>query len=293
MPNKRLLLRRRKAAKNTQKITRTMEMISLAYLQRAQHAVVSARPYSEALRGAVRVLAAAGAKVEHPLLAVRTPAKSAVVVVIASDRGLCGGFNMNIVGRAEKLLARLAAENCKASVIAVGKQAARIPDMHGASVERVIAGVAHKPRFVDAEGLAGELMDRYSSAAVDAAYIVHSEYHSLMSHGVAETRLLPMDGPAAGGDGGQARGKAVVDVIFHPDAERILAAALPLMVKNAVFFALLQNAAGEHAARRLAMKNATEAAGEMISRITRTYNRTRQAMITREIAEIVGGAEAL
>ena len=291
MPTKRQLLTRRKAAGNTQKITSTMERVSMAYLHRAQTAVVNSRPYRQALARTMRVLAAAGGeKVAHPLLAVREPARSAAVVVLGSDRGLCGSFNANIAVRAQKLLGRLAAEDCKAQVTVVGKKVGRMLE-HTGAVTSVLSGISHKPGFSHADDLAGGLMSRYTAGEIDALILVYSEFRSMLNQEVKETRLLPL-APSVS-DAGEAGAAGPADVIFHPEPERILAQVLPMMIKNLMFNAMLESAAGEHAARRLAMKNATDAAEDMITMLTRRYNRTRQSMITQEIAEIVGGVEAL
>lgn len=296
MPTSRELLNRRKAVSNTRKITKTMELVATAKLQKAQQAAVASRPYARTLREVMGELAAASEGIDHPLLRVRKPLRKSVVLIITSDRGLCGAFNTNVLRQAFALLEKLTGEGREIELAAIGKKAVSALAYRGHDVARKWTGISDKPTFEHADEIATGLIERYAEQQIDETYIVYSEFISISKQKARVERLLPLsalDEGNGGGEGEEPHGAESADYIFHPSPEEILAEMLPLVIKNSIFNAMLQNAAGEHAARRLAMKNATDAADDMIVAITRQYNRMRQARITQEIAEIVGGAEAL
>ena len=298
MPTSRELLNRRKAVSNTRKITKTMELVATAKLQKAQQAAVESRPYARTLREVMGELAAASAGIDHPLLRVRKPLRKSVVLIITSDRGLCGAFNTNVLRKAFALLEKLTGEGREIELAAIGKKAVSALTYRGHDVAQKWTGISDKPTFEQADEIATGLIERYAEKQIDETYIAYSEFVSISKQEARVERLLPLS--ALGGGEGESESKGAephgagrADYIFHPSPEEILTEMLPLVIKNSIFNAMLQNAAGEHAARRLAMKNATDAADDMIVAITRQYNRMRQARITQEIAEIVGGAEAL
>lgn len=296
MPTSRELLNRRKAVSNTRKITKTMEMVATAKLQKAQQAAVESRPYARTLREVMGELAAASEGIDHPLLRVRKPLRKTVVLIITSDRGLCGAFNTNVLRKAFALLEKLTGEGREIELAAIGKKAVSALTYRGHDVAQKWTGISDKPTFEHADEIATGLIERYAEKQIDETYIAYSEFVSISKQEARVERLLPLsalDEGNGGGDGEEPHGAGRADYIFHPSPEEILTEMLPLVIKNSIFNAMLQNAAGEHAARRLAMKNATDAADDMIVAITRQYNRMRQARITQEIAEIVGGAEAL
>lgn len=296
MPTSRELLNRRKAVSNTRKITKTMELVATAKLQKAQQAAVESRPYARTLREVMGELAAASEGIDHPLLRVRKPLRKTVVLIITSDRGLCGAFNTNVLRKAYALLEKLTGEGREIELAAIGKKAVSSLTYRGHDVAQKWTGISDKPTFEHADEIATGLIERYAEQQIDETYIAYSEFVSISKQEARVERLLPLsalDEGNGGGDGEEPHGAGSADYIFHPSPEEILAEMLPLVIKNSIFNAMLQNAAGEHAARRLAMKNATDAADDMIVAITRQYNRMRQARITQEIAEIVGGAEAL
>ncbi len=322
MANTRQFLKRRKAVQSTRKITRTMELVATARLQRAQAAALRARPYALHLRETVRELVETAGEngIRHPLLERRERISNAAVVVLTADRGMCGSFNSNILRAARDLLDRLAASGTRAEITCVGRKGLAALKWHGIPVAESYMGISDKPDYAVAREIAGRLSADYTAGRIDAAFLVFSRFESVSRQVPCAERLLPLGAVASGGcagalgrvaDGtpaaedavsGKPRGieaallrsaAPIGGFMYHPSPAEILNGILPLWAETSIFAAMLENAAGEQAARRLAMKNATDNADEMIMLLTRWYNRARQGKITQEIAEIVGGAEAL
>lgn len=301
MANTRILLRRRKSIRNTRKITKTMEKVATAKLAKAQSAAVAARPYTRKLKEIIGQVAASGGEIRHPLLEAHPEPKNAVLILLTSDRGLCGAFNANLVRQAQGLIAELKAQGRRLEFIVQGKKGIGAFKYLNLPMAERLAGVSDKPSFARAEEIAGKLLRAYEDLKVDEVYLVYATFKSATSQVPKHETLLPLAGlrgeesAAAVKEGGDARAAkaAGAGFLFHPDPKTILAQVLPLVVKMALFTAMLENAASEHAARRVAMKNATDNADEMIKLLTRQYNRARQGKITQEIAEIVGGSNAL
>ena len=312
MANPRALLKRRGSITNTRKITKTMEMVATARLARAHQAAVAARPYARGLEELIADLSADADSFSHPLLQAHPHPKRAAVVVITSDRGLCGAFNSNIVRQARDLREELAGRGLEAEFVAHGRKAAAAMKRAGWKVTKAYVGVSDKPAYARADEIGSALIARYAAGELDEVHVVYSSFASRTAQVPCVTRILPMAAPAgwcgpsdrkgpqgppsaqapALGGGAEAGSRRRAWYLFHPGAAHILAAVLPLAVKNGIFAAMLETCAGEHAARRVAMKNATDAADDMIGSLTRQYNRARQYKITQEIAEIVGGVEA-
>ncbi|MCX7805890.1 MAG: ATP synthase F1 subunit gamma [Planctomycetota bacterium] len=322
MANARLFLKRRKAIQSTRKITRTMELVATARLQRTQAAALRARPYATHLSETVAELVEAAGEnaVRHPLLERRERMAAATVVILTADRGMCGSFNSNILRRAQELLDRLEASGTRVNVVCAGRKGLATLKWRGVPVAESYTGISDKPDYAAARKIAGKLTGDYVADRIDGAFLVFSRFESVSRQVPCVEQLLPLEmilssgcggalGRAAEGtlaaedavsgrrrtvEGYQARPPVPVGgFMYHPSPARILDGILPLWVETSVFAAMLENAAGEQAARRLAMKNATDNADEMIALLTRRYNRARQGKITQEIAEIVGGAEAL
>jgi F-type H+-transporting ATPase subunit gamma len=260
--------------------------------------MLASRPYSAELGSTLHRVATRAADehgaVPHPLLAVHEP-RRVLLVVMTSDRGLCGAFNSNIFRQARTLHAELSGRSIAPEYVAHGRKAAAAIRRAGWPVTKAYLGVSDKPAYARAEEIGGALIARYLAGEIDEAHVVYSSFASRTAQVPCTVRLLPMAAPAVKGAAaapGEAAARRRAWYIFHPGAAEILAAVLPLALKNSVFTAMLDTTAGEHAARRLAMKNATDAADEMIGALTRAYNRARQYKITQEIAEIVGGVEA-
>ncbi|MBM3886038.1 MAG: ATP synthase F1 subunit gamma [Gemmatimonadetes bacterium] len=274
-----------KSVENTRKITRTMEMVATSKMKRAQDRVVAARPYARALADVIASLYAPELAERFPLL--RQPAQEAraAVVLLTSNRGLAGAFNANLIKEARALLARLEAAGTAVELHVVGKKGAGYFRYVGRAMQTERADITDRPTAADAASLVDGLMTRFVDGALDAVYVVGSRFNSVLSTPPTAERVLPVQPPA-----GAAGTK---DYLLFPSAEAILTELLPSYVRNAVYRALVETAAAEQAARRTAMKSATDNAGEMLTLLRRTYNRARQAQITQEIAEIVGGASAL
>jgi F-type H+-transporting ATPase subunit gamma len=300
MANTRVLVRRRKSVRNTRKITKTMEKISTAKLAKAQNAAMAARPYSNKLKEIIASVAGASGGVKHPLLEAHDNPKKAVVIVLTADRGLCGAFNSNIIRLAKSLVAELKAKGRELSFIVQGKKGIGAFKYMNLPVAERLIGVSDKPAYSRAEAIADKLIQQYSNREIDEVYMVYASFKSSAVQLPKQEMILPLT--SLKGDDAADKTKAAAaagakkqpsDYLFHPDPKTILAQVLPLVVKMALFTAMLENTASEHAARRVAMKNATDSADEMIKNLTREYNRARQGKITQEIAEIVGGANAL
>lgn len=274
-----------KSVENTRKITRTMEMVATSKMKRAQDRVVAARPYARALADVIASLYNPALAERFPLL--RQPAKEgrAAVILLTSNRGLAGAFNANLIKEARSLITKLERVGTHVELHVVGKKGVGYFRYVGRAVAVSRTDITDKPTAADAASLVESLMARFISADLDAVYVVGSRFNSVLSTPPTADRVLPVQPPAA--KGGQK------DYLLYPSAEAILTELLPSYVRNAIYRALVETVAAEQAARRTAMKNATDNAGDMLNLLRRTYNRARQAQITQEIAEIVGGASAL
>ena len=302
MANTRVLVRRRKAVRNTRKITKTMERISTAKLAKAQNAAVAARPYARMLKEIAGKVAAAAGEVKHPLLEVHEPAKAALVIVLTSDRGLCGAFNSNVIKQARTLIAELQGQGRQLQFIVQGKKGIGAFKFLKLPIAERLIGVSDKPTYARAAAIADKLIAAFAKHELDEVYLVSSAFKVGGQQLPKQEKILPLANvasePRASASGNDraltaAARKQTTEYLFHPDPQALLSQVLPQMVKMTIFAAMLENTASEHAARRVAMKNATDSADEMIKYLTRAYNRARQGKITSEIAEIVGGANAL
>jgi F-type H+-transporting ATPase subunit gamma len=286
MAKARELKGRIRSVQNTRKITRTMEMVSTSKLKRAQDRVAAARPYAERLAGVIQRLLTPELAARYPLLRQPAQVRKAAVVLITSNRGLAGAFNANLIREARGLLHRLRAQGTQAELHAAGKKGIQFFRFAGEDLRSAVSDISDRPGAADAERLVDALTQRFIDGDLDAVYVVYAKFNSALSTPPAVIDLLPVV-PPEGADTGDA------DYILEPGADEILGQILPLYVRNSVYRALVETSAAEHGARRTAMKNATDNAGDLLEDLTRTYNRIRQAAITQEIAEIVGGAAAL
>lgn len=293
MANTRQILRRRKAARSTRKITKTMEKVATAKLAKAQNAAVASRPYASKLKEIIGDVAGASSSFQHPLLEARPHPKKAVVIVLTSDRGMAGAFNVNIINKGKVLIKELQAKNIAQEYIVQGKKGIASFRYMNLPVAEKLVGISDKPSYAKAEEIANRLILQYSRGEIDAAYIVYSGFKPASVNVPVVDKILPLSSLTGDEPKTAAAKGPTQNYIFHPDPKQILEGILPMVVKMAIFTAMLQNTAAEHAARRLAMKNATDSADDMIKNLTRSYNRARQGKITQEIAEIVGGAAAL
>jgi F-type H+-transporting ATPase subunit gamma len=274
-----------KSVENTRKITRTMEMVATSKMKRAQDRVVAARPYANSLTEVIANLYTPELAERFPLLRQPAEIKKAAVVVLTTNRGLAGAFNANLLKEARVLLARLKDENVEPELHVIGKKGLGYFRYVGRTVASSRIDLTDRPTAQNAAEIADPLIERFASGEIDAVYVVYAKFQSALSTPPATLTVLPVTPPERKG--------SQPDYILLPSAEVILTQLLPSYVRNSVYRALVETVAGEQGARRTAMKNATDNAGEMLNVLRRTFNRARQAQITQEIAEIVGGASAL
>ena len=274
-----------KSVENTRKITRTMEMVATSKMKRAQDRVVSARPYAKSLTEVIANLYTPELAERFRLLRQPAEIKKAAVVVLTTNRGLAGAFNANLLKEARGLLARLKEKNVEPELHVIGKKGLGYFRYVGRAVASSRIDVTDRPTAQNAAEIVDPLIGRFASGEIDAVYVVYARFNSALSTPPSTLTVLPVTPPERAG--------AQPDYLLLPSAEEILTQLLPSYVRNSVYRALVETAAGEQGARRTAMKNATDNAGDMINVLRRTFNRARQAQITQEIAEIVGGAAAL
>jgi F-type H+-transporting ATPase subunit gamma len=267
------------------KITRAMELIATSRIAKAQIRVAQAQPYTQKMTDVIRNIAAAGG-LRHPLLE-RRDVRTIGVLIVTSDRGLAGGYNSNVIRMAERAMAAHRANGLQIRLYVVGKKSQGYFRYRRYPIEHVFLGVTDTPTYGDARGIANILLNEYEEGAVDAVEAYTTRYVSALTQTPVHWPLLPIEPPEA------TVGAGSVSYSFEPSPEEILSRLLPRYLEGTVFGILLEASASEHAARRRAMKAATENAEELTRVLTREANQARQAEITTEISEIVGGAEAL
>lgn len=280
MASMRDIKRRIKSIKSTQQITKAMKMVAAAKLRKAQERVIQARPYATAIKETLGRLASVATDVSNPLLEVRE-VKNVGYILVTADRGLCGGYNTNII--------RLARNEVRgkdnSSMVTVGRKGRDFFRRNNANIISEFLGLGEEIDFVDAKTIAATAMDLYIKGELDEVNLIYTEFGSALNQKPTIIKLLPIEPPAETG--------SKVDYIYEPNAEVVLNQLLPKYVETTIFRALLESKASEQGARMTAMGSATDNAREMIGKLTLTFNRARQAAITREISEIVGGAAAL
>ncbi len=285
------LKRRIRSVQNTKKITKTMELVSTSKLKRAQDRVVGARPYAQALADVIGQLYSPELAERFPLL--RQPGhtgrgagvRRAALLLITSNRGLCGAFNANLIREARRRLEELEKQDTHTELHLVGKKGISYFKFTKRNIVSQRVDIGDRPTLDHAAELAKPLMERFSNGDLDAVDVVFAKFNSAVSTPPTTLRVLPITPPE--------KRRSAVNYILKPSAAEILEQLLPLYVQNQFYRALVETAAAEHGARRTAMKNATDAGSDMLTILQRTFNRARQAQITQELAEIVGGAEAL
>ncbi|GAB2600921.1 F0F1 ATP synthase subunit gamma [Streptomyces capparidis] len=291
----RVYKRRIKTVTATKKITKAMEMISASRIAKAQRQVAASTPYANELTHAVTAVAT-GSNTRHPLTTEAENPTRAAVLLITSDRGLAGGYSSNAIKAADQLTQRLRAEGKEVVSFVVGRKGAGYYSFRNRPVERSWTGFTDKPTYADAKEVASALIEAFttetSEGGVDELHMVFTEFVSMITQTPVGKRLLPLSLEESEQEA-PAKGEVLPLYEFEPSAEGVLDALLPRYVESRIYNALLQSAASEHAARRRAMKSATDNAEEIIKSLTRLANAARQADITQEISEIVGGANAL
>jgi F-type H+-transporting ATPase subunit gamma len=307
MASLRDIRKRIRSVKNTRQITKAMKMVAAAKLRKAQDAIIAARPYAQMLDQIISDLAARSADEEmaHPLLTAR-PIRRAEVVVLTSDRGLAGGFNSNVIRRANRYLYENGSLE-RIQMSTVGRKGFDFFRQRGQAIRKDFGGLYQRLSYLAAREVAQELTASFLNGEVDAVYVVYNEFLSAISQKVNLTQILPLqtfssgEAPAAtpGAPSGltspakAVTGPALVDFKYEPGRPEVLDRLVPQAVSIKLYRALLESVASEHGARMSAMENATSNATDMIASLSLHYNRTRQAVITKELMEIVSGAEAL
>ncbi|SFF34936.1 F-type H+-transporting ATPase subunit gamma [Actinacidiphila alni] len=295
----RVYKRRIKSVTATKKITKAMEMIAASRIVKAQRQVAASSPYAEELTRAVTAVAT-GSNTKHPLTTEAENPTRAAVLLVTSDRGLAGGYSSNAIKAADRLTERLRAEGKDVDSYLIGRKAVAYYGFRERQVTDSWTGFSDSPSYADAKAVAAPLIEAVlketAEGGVDELHIVFTEFVSMMTQTPVDRRLLPLslDEEAASGlEQRITKGEILPLYEFEPSAEGVLDALLPRYVESRIYNALLQAAASEHAARRRAMKSATDNAEDLIKSLTRLANAARQADITQEISEIVGGASAL
>jgi F-type H+-transporting ATPase subunit gamma len=298
----RVLRRRIKTTRSTKKITKAMELVATSRIAKAQERVAASLPYAEAITGVLTALAT-NTNAKHPLLVAREPEHRAGVLLITSDRGLCGGYNVNAIRTAEQLIARLKNEGKQVALYVIGRKGIAYYTFRGRELAGKWSGFSEQPRFDDAKKVGELLIEAFVNGAddgpdhhgedgilgVDELHIVYTQFKSLMTQ-VPDARIFA---PMQVEDRELGPGEILPAYEFEPNAEELLDELLPKYINTRIYAALLDSAASESASRRRAMKSATDNAEEMIKKLTREMNSARQSAITQEISEIVGGANAL
>jgi F-type H+-transporting ATPase subunit gamma len=288
MASLRAIRARIKSVKGTQKITKAMKLVSAAKLRRAQDAVLRARPYAELIEDMLTRMAGEGEVAPHALLATR-PVRKVEILVLTSDRGLCGGFNSNIVRRLQRFFVDHGNEYEKITVTTIGRRGRDFAKKRGIDIRRDFPGMLGKLQFRNAQDVADDLVAQFSTGEVDKVFLLYNKFQSALVQKVTLTQLLPVqpsNTPVTGVN-------ASTDFLYEPSQGDVLSSLLPKYLGMQIWRAMLESEASEHGARMTAMDSATKNAKEMIARYTLMYNRARQAAITKELMEIVSGAEAL
>ncbi|WP_112675974.1 F0F1 ATP synthase subunit gamma [Micromonospora vinacea] len=297
----RVLRQRIRSAKSMKKITKAMELVATSRIAKAQARVQASLPYAQAITGVLTALAS-NARIDHPLLTPRERVRRAGVLLVTSDRGLAGGYSSNAIRMAESLIARLKADGKEPVLYVIGRKGVGFYRFRERPIEANWTGFSEQPSFEDARTVGETLIKAFTAGAddvdggagadgvvgVDELHIVYTEFHSLMTQSPVTKVIGPMqveDRPRSEG--------LLPAYEFEPEAEALLDALLPRYINTRIYAALIESAASESASRRRAMKSATDNAEEMIEKYTREMNSARQAGITQEISEIVGGANAL
>ncbi len=302
------LRRRVRTTRSTKKITKAQELVATSRIARAQQRVEASRPYTEAITHVLTALAS-NASVDHPLLVARERVRRAGVLVVTSDRGLCGAYNANVIRTAEQLIARLRGDGKQVALYVIGRKGVTYYRFRNREIAGSWTGFSEQPRFDNAREVGETLIDAFVAGAddleggvdggadgvlgvggvlgVDELHVVSTQFRSLMTQTPVARFLAPMQVEE------REHGGPMPAYEFEPDPEELLDALLPKYINTRIYAALIDSAASESASRRRAMKSATDNAEEMIKTLTRQMNTARQAAITQEISEIVGGANAL
>jgi F-type H+-transporting ATPase subunit gamma len=286
MQKARDIRRRIRSVQSTRQITHTMEMVAASKMRRAEERVRAARPYAAKLTEVISGLFAPELAEKYPILRQPDEIRRSALILLTSNRGLAGAFNVNLIRTARTTLEKLRGDGVDVEFSVVGRKGINFFRFRREAMVSERVDITDKPSMADAHSLIGPLIPRFENGELDAVDIIYAQFKSALSTPPAIMRVLPVESSS----GGTTRAS---NYIFAPSSEDILTFVLPLYVRNAVYRALVETAAAEQGARRTAMKNATDNADDLIKTLTRQYNSARQSQITQELTEITGGAEAL
>ena len=290
MASQQHIKRRIRSARNTEKITKAMELVAASRLRRAQARIEALRPYADRMQQlTVEIAAAQGAVHDQPLLERREP-RAVAVLALTADRGKAGAFNANIVRRSFEIAREQRAAGRDVHWLAVGRRGVSTLRFRGERTEADYTGITDRPRYADAAAIAKRVAEMYAEGEVDQVSMVYNRFVSALSQEVAEVELLPIPEEVVTGEPPVTIEGSYIE---EPDPREILAHLLPTYLEVTIYRALLESTASEHGARMTAMRNASENAGDLIDHLTLQMNRARQAEITQEILEVVAGADAL
>lgn len=290
MPTLRDIRKRLKAIQNTRKITAAMKMVAAAKMRKVQDRMLNFRPYAQRMELVLSDLARVAEREIHPLLALRMK-KTVEVVVLTSDKGLCGAFNTNILKAAYKYIDGLKKENVEVSLSVVGRKSRDFFRRRNIPMRNQWIGLSGRISYANAQEIAGNLIEGYTGEAFDEVVVIYNEFKSMIAQKVTMIKLLPVG--TLGAEEGQKEQSMTADYLYEPSRAAIFERLLPKYVEIQIYRALLESSAAEEAARMAAMENATKNCSELITKVTLLANKVRQASITKELMDIVGGVEAL
>jgi F-type H+-transporting ATPase subunit gamma len=286
-----------KSTQNMRKVTRALEMVSAAKIRRAQDMMKASRPYARSMRKVIAHVAQASTDFSHPFLTQRDSIARVGYIVVSTDRGLCGGLNSNLFRRLLPAIAEWRKQGVEVDVVAIGQKAISFfRRIKGVNLIGSVSHLGEKPKLEQLVGVIKVMMDVYTSNGLDRVFLAYNDFVNTMTQKPTIDALLPLPAVAAemeNTDGAKLEQKNEWDYIYEPDAQTVLEHVLARYVESLVYQAALENLASEHAARMVAMKSASDNASKVIGDLTLVYNKARQAAITQEISEIVGGAAAV
>jgi len=292
MPTLRDIRQRLKAIENTKKITAAMKMVAAAKLRKVQDRMLNFRPYAQRMESVLSNLAQTSERELHPLLSAR-PRKTVEVLVITSDKGLCGAFNANLLRVATRHLNSLRQEGFEVSVSTVGRKARDYFRRRDYNIRNTWIGISGRVAYPDAQEIAGDLIENYTNETMDEVTILFNEFKSLAAQQVTKIKLLPIGALEEEEGAKETPSITSGDYLYEPSRQAILENLLPKHIEIQIFRSLLESSASEEAARMTAMENATKNCGDLIDKVTMLANKVRQAAVTKDLMDIVGGVEAL
>ncbi len=289
----RAIKRRIRSVDKIRQITRAMELVATSKIKRAEDRIKATRPYAEKMVDLMTNIASVTGDFSHPLLEPHASIDNAAILVLTSNRGLCGAFNTNIMKKAEEVALEQKAAGRGVKLLTVGKKGYSYFNYRGYEISESYLNVSDAPTFEEAQELAARLMEMYTDKEVDLVYIIFNHFKSVAEQRPIVFTLFPLEKPEEVGQAGETEAVQAGQYIYEPTAQEIIEKLLPAYAETVTYRALLESAASEHGARRTAMKAATDNSGEMIEDLTMSFNRARQSQITQELAEISGAVEAL